>query len=929
MTSTTKWVYFFGSGPDGNLTEGSKDMVNLLGGKGGNLAEMCRMFTSVPQGFTVTTDACELYTRQQQERQQQEQAAEKNKQEKQEAAEKNLTDGSSCSYVSRIDDSVLQQIDENLIKLEKAVGATFGLGHIDESLEQKQHMLLLSVRSGGKVSMPGMMDTILNVGLNDETVQIFAQLTQNDKLAYDCYRRLLQMFGDVVMRVPSDKFEQVLTRYREMRQVAFDSKLSADDLKQICVEFKQIIKTSTGQDFPQCPKSQLLMAVEAVFKSFNNKRAIEYRRINKIVGANGTAVNIQRMVFGNMNDQSGTGVAFSRNPAAGDKKMYGEFLVNAQGEDVVAGIRTPQDIRELEKFFPECYQQLVECSDRLEHVYRDMQDMEFTIQNGEFFMLQCRSAKRTVHAAVRCAVEMIHEGLIDEKTALLRIQPASLDQLLHKGFDESDKKNHTLLGRGIAASPGAGVGRIAFDAEHVMEFHNQNIPCILVRNETSTEDVIAMNMSSGILTKHGGKTSHAAVVARGMGRVCVSGVAEINIDEVNKTLSVRGLTLTGDDYISIDGNLGEVFEGKVKMIESETNPYLQEILDIEQKYRTMGVRVNGETVQDALTAEKFGAAGIGLARTEHMFFEKDRVRIMRESILAKDEEARKKALASLKPYQRKDFEDMFKIIKGKPLTMRLLDPPLHEYLPQSESAIQEVAHDLNIPVAEVKEKIMHMKEANPLIGHRGCRVGIHYPEFTVVQVEAIMEAAVDVADRDQIPCHVEIMVPMVSYSTELIHQKAIVEEVVARILKTKKSDVPIKFQMGTMIETPRSALIADKLAAEAEFFSFGSNDLTALTFGYSRDDASHWVPMYLEKGILPADPFTTMDNDGVGELIKLAVQKGRSVNPSLEIGICGEVGGDPDTIQFLSEAGLDYVSVSPYRVPIARLAACHAALKKL
>jgi len=893
-------------------------MSSLLGGKGANLAEMARMFHTVPQGFTITTDACELYSKKVMSKQQQSQ---KQPQQKPVSHNGGNTAETDSSFVSHIDPEVLTQIDEHLSRLEKVVGSRFASNHTTD------HMLLLSVRSGGKVSMPGMMDTILNVGLNDETVEIFASQTNNPRLAYDCYRRLLQMFGDVVLRVDSNEFEQVLSRYREERQVQYDSKLNTDDLKNICREFKDIVKRATGREFPQEPKVQLLMAIEAVFKSFNNKRAVEYRRINKIVGVNGTAVNIQRMVFGNMNDQSGTGVAFSRSPATGHKKLYGEFLVNAQGEDVVAGIRTPQDIRELEKLFPECYQQLAEESNQLEQRYKDMQDMEFTIQNGEFFMLQCRSAKRTVHAAVRTAVEMIHEGLIDEKTALLRIKPEGLDQLLHKTFDESDKKNHTLLSRGIAASPGAGVGRIAFNADQVHQFYNDKIPCILVRSETSTEDVIAMNISAGILTRHGGKTSHAAVVARGMGRVCVSGVAEIQIDEVHQKLSVKGKTFTSNDWISLDGNLGEVYEGKVKTTEAETNVYLQEILDMEKKYRKMGVRVNGETIQDAKIAERFGAGGIGLARTEHMFFEKDRVRIMRESILAKDEEDRKKALARLKPYQKQDFEEMFKIIQGKPLTMRLLDPPLHEYLPATESAILDVANDLNIPVDEVRDKVQHMKEANPLIGHRGCRVGIHYPEFTVVQVEAIMEAAVEVADHYQISCHVEIMVPMVSYVTELQNQKAIVLEVADRVLKTKKSDVPVVVQVGTMIETPRAALTADAIAHEAEFFSFGSNDLTALTFGYSRDDAPHWVPMYLEKGILPADPFTTLDHDGVGALIKIAVEKGRSVNPSLEIGICGEVGGDPDTIQFLSEAGLDYVSVSPYRVPIARLAACHAALK--
>ncbi|MBT7497769.1 pyruvate, phosphate dikinase [Candidatus Woesearchaeota archaeon] len=859
-----KFVYAF--------EEGNKDMVEVLGGKGANLAEMTVLGVPVPPGFTITTAACDVFYK----------------------------DG------KKLNDSILAEIDERLVKLESVMGQKLG----DDS-----DPLLVSVRSGAAASMPGMMDTVLNLGLNDISVEGLAKKTGNERFAWDSYRRFIQMFGDVVMGVPHHDFEEALESVKNTKGVEFDTDLDVNDLKEVVSKYKDAIQSAKGTSFPQNPKEQLIMSVEAVFGSWNNDRAIIYRRINNISSLVGTAVNIQTMVFGNMGETSGTGVCFSTNPSTGENKFYGEYLMNAQGEDVVAGIRTPKSIETLEEQNAEVYKQIVEIKDNLEKHYKDMQDMEFTIQEGKLYFLQTRAGKRTGPAAVKMAVDMVDETLISKEEAVLRVDPEALNQLLHKQLDPVAKTEHDALTKGLPASPGAAVGEIVFNAIEARDQVQEGKTVILVRTETSPEDIEGMNAAVGILTSRGGMTSHAAVVARGMGKCCVAGCGDAKINEKEKSLVIGDNSFTEGDFITLDGATGEVFEGKIPVVEPTLSGDFGRLMEWADEFRTMKIRTNADTPHDAETAIKFGAEGIGLCRTEHMFFEGERIKAIREMILSKNVEERKLALNKLLPFQKADFVGLFNVMKGKPVTIRLLDPPLHEFLPKEEEEIKEISTTLNVSVEELNKKIEDLHEVNPMLGHRGCRLGLTYPEITEMQSRAIFEAA---KETGAVP---EIMVPLVGDVEEFKNQKAIIVGV------AKELGVEA-YKIGTMIEVPRGALTADTIAKEAEFFSFGTNDLTQMTLGFSRDDVGKFIPEYVEKGVYERDPFQALDQEGVGQLIFIAVEKGRQTRPDIKLGICGEHGGEPSSVEFCNKVGLNYVSCSPFRVPIAKLAAAQAALKQ-
>ena len=852
-----------------------------LGGKWANLAEMVGMGLPIPMGFTVTTETCDIYYK------------------------------NNKTYPQE----VLDQVEEELVKLETLMGKKLG-DPVDP--------LLVSVRSGAAASLPGMMDTVLNLGLNDESVIGLANKTNNPRFARDSYRRFIQMFGDVVMEVPHHDFEHALQAVKNEKGVKLDTELDTEDLKKVVAAYKEVVKTATGKLFPNNPREQLKMAIDAVFNSWNNDRAIVYRRLNDIRGLLGTAVNVQTMVFGNMGETSGTGVCFTRNPSTGEHKFYGEFLMNAQGEDVVAGIRTPLEISELEKVMPDCYAQLVEIYQGLEKHYKDMQDMEFTIQEGKLYILQTRNGKRTAAAAVKMAVDMEKEWLIDEKTAILRVGPEQLDALLHKGIVPAAKKTAELLTKGLPASPGAAVGQVVFTALTAKEWAEAGKKVVLVRTETSPEDIEGMNAAQGILTARGGMTSHAAVVARGMGKCCVAGAGEIVVDEKAKTLVVAGKTFNEGDIITLDGSTGEVFTGALEVMDPELSGDFETLMTRADKYKTLGIRTNADTPHDAEVARKFGAQGIGLCRTEHMFFAEERIKAVREMILADDVDGRKKALAKILPYQKEDFVGILKAMEGLPVTIRFLDPPLHEFLPTEDKDIQALATEMNVSVEVLKERISSLHEFNPMLGHRGCRLVITYPEIAEMQTEAVISAACELK-KAGVDAKPEIMIPLVGFKAELDFNTEIVRKVAQETMD--KYGVQIEYKLGTMIEVPRWAVTADKVAETAEFFSFGTNDLTQMTLGFSRDDAGKFIKEYVNKNIFEKDPFQTLDQDGVGQLVQMAVDKGRATRPDIKLGICGEHGGDPESINFCHKVGLNYVSCSPFRVPIARLAAAHAALK--
>ena len=869
----SKMVYLF--------EEGNADMRNLLGGKGANLAEMTNLGLPIPQGFTVTTEACTDY----------------------------YNNGRAIS------EDIQQQIFTALADLEKKQGKKFG---------DTENPLLVSVRSGARASMPGMMDTILNLGLNDVAVEGFAKKTGNPRFAYDSYRRFIQMFSDVVMEVPKSLFERVLDEIKAAKQVKFDMELTAEDLQEVIARFKAIYKDKMGEDFPQDPKVQLMEAVKAVFRSWDNERAIVYRRMNDIPGDWGTAVNVQAMVFGNMGETSGTGVAFTRNPSTGAKGIYGEYLINAQGEDVVAGIRTPQPITKLEQDLPECYKQFMEIAMKLEAHYRDMQDMEFTIENGKLFFLQTRNGKRTAQAALQIACDLVDEGMITPQEAVTRIEAKSLDQLLHPTFDPEALKAGEVIGQALPASPGAAAGKVYFTAEDAKQAHEQGERVVLVRLETSPEDIEGMHASEGILTVRGGMTSHAAVVARGMGTCCVSGCGDIAINEDDKVFELGGHTFHEGDYISLDGSTGKIYKGDIKTMEASVSGNFGRIMDWADQYRKLQVRTNADTPADAANAVKFGAEGIGLCRTEHMFFEPDRIPKIRQMILARTLEQREKALNALIPFQKGDFKALYEVMEGRPVTIRFLDPPLHEFVPTEQGDIDDLAVQMLMTAEEVQEICDSLHEFNPMMGHRGCRLAVTYPEIAKMQTRAVMEAAIEVKAEKGYDIVPEIMIPLVGEKKELKFVKDVVVEVAEQVKKEKNSD--IQYHIGTMIEIPRAALLADEIAEEAEFFSFGTNDLTQMTFGFSRDDAGKFLGDYYKNKIYESDPFARLDQKGVGQLIKMAAEKGRKTRPDIKLGICGEHGGDPSSVEFCHKVGLTYVSCSPYRVPIARLAAAQAAI---
>ena len=870
-----KYVYLF--------NEGNKDMRNLLGGKGANLAEMTNIGLPVPRGFTVTTEACNKY----------------------------YDDGKVLA------DSIVEEIKKNLAKLEEVTGKKFG---------DLENPLLVSVRSGARASMPGMMDTVLNLGLNDEIAEAFAKKIENKRFVYDSYRRFIQMFADVVKGYSKSKFENIIDEVKEQKGVKDDIELDENDMVTLTDKFKVAYKEFAGEDFPQDPFTQLIEAVKAVFRSWNNERAIYYRRINDIPSSWGTAVNVQEMVYGNSGNTSGTGVAFTRNPATGEKKLFGEYLINAQGEDVVAGIRTPSEIETLKSEMPEVYEEFARIAQMLEDHYNDMQDMEFTIENGKLFILQTRNGKRTASAAVKIAVDLVNEGRISKEDAVLMVEPKSLDALLHPTFTDAALKNSKVIGKGLAASPGAGTGKIYFTAEDVIKAHNDGIDAILVRLETSPEDIEGMNSSKGVLTLRGGMTSHAAVVARGMGICCVSGVGTFSIDENKKVLKTGdGEEFREGDYISIDGSTGNVYAGKLEMQEASISGDFETFMSWADEARDLKVRTNADTPKDAKQARVFGAEGIGLCRTEHMFFEKDRIFNFRKMICATSLEERKAALEKILPYQRSDFEGLFEAMAPYSVVIRYLDPPLHEFLPKEEKEIQELAKDLGKSVEDLKHVIESLKEFNPMMGHRGCRLAITYPEIAEMQTRAVIEAAINVGKKG-IKVTPEIMIPLVGDVKELEYVKEIVVRVADEIIE--ESGVDLKYEVGTMIEIPRAALLADKIASVADFFSFGTNDLTQMTYGFSRDDAGKFLESYYEKGIFESDPFARIDTEGVGELMRIASEKGRKTNKDLSLGICGEHGGDPSSVAFCDSLGFNYVSCSPFRVPIARLAAAQAAIKR-
>ena len=870
----TKYVYSF--------NEGNKDMKSLLGGKGANLAEMTKIGLPVPPGFTISTEACNDY------------------------------------YVSNktIKPEIVEQIEEKLAQLESELGKKLG------SIENP---LLVSVRSGAVISMPGMMDTILNLGLNDNTVVCLAKATDNERFAYDSYRRFIQMFSDVAIEVPKYKFENVLDKYKEQNGFKFDTELTTEHLKAIVEEFKAIYKAEVKEDFPQEPKKQLMLAVEAVFRSWNNPRAIVYRKLNDIPNNLGTAVNVQSMVFGNMGDNSGTGVAFTRDPATGENKLLGEYLINAQGEDVVAGIRTPQKIATLENIMPDIYKQFVETADKLEKHYRDMQDIEFTIERGKLFLLQTRNGKRTAKSAINVAVDLVQEGLITKEEAIMRIEPNQLDQLLHPKFEDKSLKEAEVLAKGLPASPGAASGKIYFSAEDVVEASKDGTETILVRQETSPEDIEGMVSAQGILTARGGMTSHAAVVARGMGKCCVAGCGEIKVSEVAKTLEVGDLVLKEGDYISLDGSTGVVYLGNVNKATADMTGNFEKLMSWVDEIRQMQVRTNADNPRDAKAAVEFGAEGIGLCRTEHMFFDEERIPAVRKMILSNTVEERVKALETLLPMQQKDFEDIYRVMGERPVNIRLLDPPLHEFLPQDDETIEELAKDMGIQPIAIKKRCEELAEFNPMLGHRGCRLAVTYPEIAVMQTKAIINAAIAV-NKEGLNVEPEIMIPLVGAINEFKTVKQIIVDTAEEIIK--EAGVELKYTVGTMIEIPRACLIADEIAKEADFFSFGTNDLTQMTFGYSRDDAGKFLGEYVDREILEKDPFQVLDQDGVGKLVQMAAKLARGEKgDNIKLGICGEHGGEPSSVEFCYNTGLNYVSCSPYRVPIARLAAARATIK--
>ena len=870
----TKYVYSF--------NEGNKDMKSLLGGKGANLAEMTKIGLPVPPGFTISTEACNDY------------------------------------YVSNktIKPEIIEQIESKLAQLESELGKELG---------STENPLLVSVRSGAVISMPGMMDTILNLGLNDNTVVGLAKATENERFAYDSYRRFIQMFSDVAMEVPKYKFESVLDRYKETNGFKFDTELTTDHLKAIVEEFKAIYKKEVKEDFPQEPKKQLMLAVEAVFRSWNNPRAIVYRKLNDIPNNLGTAVNVQSMVFGNMGDNSGTGVAFTRDPATGENKLLGEYLINAQGEDVVAGIRTPQKIATLENIMPDIYKQFVETADKLEKHYRDMQDIEFTIERGKLFLLQTRNGKRTAKSAINVAVDLVNEGLITKEEAIMRVEPNQLDQLLHPKFEDKSLKEAEVLAKGLPASPGAASGKIYFTADDVVEASKDGTETILVRQETSPEDIEGMVSAQGILTARGGMTSHAAVVARGMGKCCVAGCGEIKVSEVAKTIEVGDMVLKEGDYISLDGSTGVVYLGNVNKATADMGGNFEKLMSWVDEIRQMKVRTNADNPRDAKAAVEFGAEGIGLCRTEHMFFDEERIPAVRKMILSNTVEERVKALETLLPMQQKDFEDIYRVMGERPVNIRLLDPPLHEFLPQDDETIEELAKDMGIQPIAIKKRCEELAEFNPMLGHRGCRLAVTYPEIAVMQTKAIINAAIAV-NKEGLNVEPEIMIPLVGAINEFKTVKQIIVDTAEEIIK--EAGIELKYTVGTMIEIPRACLIADEIAKEADFFSFGTNDLTQMTFGYSRDDAGKFLGEYVDREILEKDPFQVLDQDGVGKLVQLAAKLARGEKgDNIKLGICGEHGGEPSSVEFCYNTGLNYVSCSPYRVPIARLAAARATIK--
>ncbi|HDS03846.1 MAG TPA: pyruvate, phosphate dikinase [Firmicutes bacterium] len=881
-----KYVYYFGSGQ----TEGKADMKNLLGGKGANLAEMANLNVPVPPGFTITTESSVEY----------------------------------YGHGETLWDELKNEVMGNLEKLEKSMGIKFG---------DNNNPLLVSVRSGARVSMPGMMDTILNLGLNDDAVKGMADITSNPRLAYDSYRRFIQMFSDVAMGVDGSLFEHALESIKKKNGYKIDTELTVEDLKKLVEEYKAIYKKEQGQEFPQDPMEQLWAAIEAVFKSWNTKRAVHYRKLHGIPDTWGTAVNVQAMVFGNMGDDSATGVCFTRDPATGENVFFGEYLINAQGEDVVAGIRTPQPINKskkkneneisLEEAMPKAYAQLVEIYKRLEKHYRDMQDLEFTIQKGTLFMLQTRTGKRTAQAAVKIAVDMVDEGLISKEEAVLRVAPDQLDQLLHPMIDPDAEMN--VIAAGLPASPGAAVGKVVFDAEHAFEEAEKGEDVILVRMETSPEDIKGMAAANGILTVRGGMTSHAAVVARGMGKCCVSGAEAINLSYQKKAFEVNGTTVKEGEWITLNGSTGEVMLGKVPTMDPVLAGDFGKLMEWADAFRTIGVRTNADTPHDAKVAREFGAQGIGLCRTEHMFFEGDRIRAVREMILSEEESGRRKALAQIEPMQTEDFVGIFEAMEDLPVTIRLLDPPLHEFVPHEKEQQEAMARQMNVSVEKIREKVDQLSEFNPMLGHRGVRLGITFPEIYEMQARAILRAACLVQKKGK-KVYPEIMIPLVGTKPEFDIMREMVDRVAQEIFATE--NVKVGYTVGTMIEIPRACLIADKIAEKAEFFSFGTNDLTQMTFGYSRDDAGKFLKEYVDKKILPRDPFQALDQEGVGEMVEIGIERGRKERPELKIGICGEHGGEPSSVEFCHRAGMNYVSCSPYRVPVARLAAAHAALKE-
>ena len=872
-----KYCYLF--------TEGNANMRELLGGKGANLAEMTNIGLPVPQGFTITTEACTQY----------------------------YEDG------RQINDEIFAEIMEYVEKMEKITGKKFGDLH---------NPLLVSVRSGARASMPGMMDTILNLGLNEDVVNVIAEKSNNPRWAWDCYRRFIQMYSDVVMEVGKKYFEQLIDQMKEKKGVTLDVELTADDLKELAGQFKAEYKAKIGEEFPTDPKEQLMGAIKAVFRSWDNPRANVYRRDNDIPYSWGTAVNVQSMAFGNMGDDCGTGVAFTRNPATGEKKLMGEFLTNAQGEDVVAGVRTPMPIAEMAEKFPEAFKQFEDVCKILEDHYRDMQDMEFTVEHGKLYMLQTRNGKRTPAAALKIACDLVDEGMIDEKKAVAMIEPRSLDTLLHPQFDTEVLKKTPVIGKALPASPGAACGKIVFSAEDAKAWKERGEKVVLVRLETSPEDIEGMKASQGILTVRGGMTSHAAVVARGMGKCCVSGCGDIKMDEENKQFELAGKVYHEGDWLSIDGSTGNIYDGAVPTVDASIGGEFGRVMGWADKYRRLGVRTNADNPHDTAQAVKFGAEGIGLCRTEHMFFEPDRIPAIREMICADTVEQREKALAKLEPMQQGDFEAMYIALEGRPMTVRFLDPPLHEFVPTEEADIELLAKDMGKSVAEIKNIIASLHEFNPMMGHRGCRLAVTFPEIAAMQTRAVIKAALNVnAAHPEWHIVPEIMIPLVGEVKELKYVKDVVVKTAGEIISSVKSDM--KYKVGTMIEIPRAALTADEIAKEADFFSFGTNDLTQMTFGFSRDDAGKFLGAYYDKKIYENDPFAKLDQVGVGKLVKMAATMGRESNPDIHLGICGEHGGDPASVEFCHKVGLDYVSCSPFRVPIARLAAAQAAIKEM